>query len=155
MFILFVQFQYLSTSWWQSVAETTIGLDFRFLPVMAVWLRFMTWYIICHNFVQGANDPDLLNEDPAITERKAKEREAYHERICRVIIHLLSLWPVVFVPAVSCDMDMTLFLLLVVMWIWSVTLNNHWISYGWPILQVNQRLQDMPHVCVCVHALLF
>ncbi|KAH1210524.1 hypothetical protein GmHk_15G044816 [Glycine max] len=32
---------------------------------------------------KGANDPDLLNEDPAITERKAKEREAYHERICR------------------------------------------------------------------------
>ncbi|KAG4947288.1 hypothetical protein JHK82_043513 [Glycine max] len=33
--------------------------------------------------LKGANDPDLLNEDPAITERKAKEREAYHERICR------------------------------------------------------------------------
>ena len=110
MFILFVQFQYLSTSWWQSVAETTIGLEFRFLPVMAVWLRFMTWYIIFHNFVQGpvkqkAIDP--LTRPPKLPYSRIPDdkRREYLDRLW-MVMYLLSLWSVVFVPAVGYDVNM-------------------------------------------------
>ena len=102
---------------WHLVAETTIGLDFRFLPLMAVWLRFMTWYIICHNFLQDLDDPasPVAEEANMLSSLSEAEKIELTRKILRVI-HLLSLWPVVFVPAVNYDMNTTLFLLLVVIW---------------------------------------
>ena len=105
-----VHFYVTIVNWWQSVAETTIGLEFRFLPVMAVWLRFMTWYVIFHNFVQGPDEQEA--SDPLARPKKlsniainAYEQGNYFDRLW-MVMYLLSLWSVVFVPAVGYDVNM-------------------------------------------------